>query len=178
MTFIPFAFSRTLKHTRPRYLPQKEEDHPRQRMVEDIPSRRNSALPSKKAYPQSALRLTAPSAERAFRQTPRKASPERGGARRRRAEGFVPSTAKVAAALSAAVDSRKLQETAPTFRRNQLCRNAHPKRQPLFGREREGGASLREAASLAIPPSLFPRKGRAREGETRFSKRVSPSRSF
>ena len=28
---------------------------------------------------------------------------------------------------------------------------SQPKRQPLFGREREGGASLREAASLAYP---------------------------
>ena len=35
------------------------------------------------------------------------ASPERGGARRRRAEGFVPPRRTVAAALSAAVTSRK-----------------------------------------------------------------------
>ena len=38
-----------------------------------------------------------------FGEPPRKASPERGGARPWRAEGFVPHTAKVAAALSAAV---------------------------------------------------------------------------
>ena len=94
MAFIPFAFSRTLKHTLPRLLPQKEGDHPQQQMVEDIPSRRNSTLPSKGAYPQSALRLTAPSAEGASWQPFRKASPERGGARRRRAEGFVPPRRK------------------------------------------------------------------------------------
>ena len=38
--------------------------------------------------------------------------------------------------------------------------SSQPKRQPLFGREREGGASLREAASLAYPVScLHPRGG-------------------
>ena len=47
-------------------------------------------------------------------------------------------------------------------RRNQLRRSTHPKRQPLFGREREGGASLREAASLAAshrPPLSAGRGG-------------------
>ena len=69
-----------------------------------------------------------------------------------------------AAALLAAVASRKQQGTAPTLRRNPLYRSNPAKRQPLFGREREGGASLREAASLATPivlPRLF---GREREG--------------
>ena len=56
-----------------------------------------------------------------------------------------------AAALSAAVDAIISQKAASTFRRNPLRSNNHPKRQPLFGREREGGASLREAASLASP---------------------------
>ena len=56
-----------------------------------------------------------------------------------------------AAALSAAVDVIISQEAALTFRRNLLRSNNYPKRQPLFGREREGGASLREAASLASP---------------------------
>ena len=37
-------------------LPQKEGNHPRQRMVEDILTRRSNALPSKRAYPQSAYR--------------------------------------------------------------------------------------------------------------------------
>ena len=136
MAFIPFAFSRTLKHTLPRLLPQKEENHPRQRMVEDIPSRRNSALPSKKAYPQSALRLTAPSAEGAFRHTPRKASPERGGARRRRAEGFVLSTTKVAAALSAAATTTKFNGDAP----NSQAEPTMQKRPP------QTPAALREGA--------------------------------
>ena len=38
----------------PRLLPQKEGDHPRQRMVEDILFRCGNALPSKGVYPQSA----------------------------------------------------------------------------------------------------------------------------
>ena len=115
MTFIPFAFSRTLKHTLPRHLPQKEEDHPRQQMVEDIPSRRNSTLPNKKAYPQSALRLTAPSAEGAFGSlgfTRYGINKNRQG--RMDANPFCPAAffpshpaAMVAAALSAAVTSTK-----------------------------------------------------------------------
>ncbi len=43
----------------------------------------------------------------------RKASPERGGARRKRAEEFVPQRWLVAAALSAAVTSTNPQGTAP-----------------------------------------------------------------
>ena len=50
----------------PCLFPQKEEDHPQQRMVKDIHSRRGNAFPSKGAYPQSVLQLTAPSAEEAF----------------------------------------------------------------------------------------------------------------
>ena len=45
----------------------------------------------------------------------RKASPERGGARRRRAEGFVPQRWLVAAALSAAVTFAPKQGNAPNF---------------------------------------------------------------
>ena len=56
---------------------------------------------------------------------PSKASPERGGARDLRAEGFVPQRRTVAAALSAAVTSTYSQTTAP---------NSHgrepPKEQP------------------------------------------------
>ena len=44
---------------------------------------------------------------------------------------------------------RRQVTNAPPLRRNHLCRSHQVKRQPLFGREREGGASLREAASLA-----------------------------
>ena len=50
--------------------------------------------------------------------------------------------------------SQAYRRPHPTLRRNQLRRTTHPKRPPLFGREREGGASLREAASLAIPLSF------------------------
>ena len=46
------------------------------------------------------------------------------------------------------------------FRRNHPRRNNRRQRQPLFGREREGGASLREAAFLASPqPVLIGRGG-------------------
>ena len=85
-----------------RLLPQKEGDHPRQRMVEDILTCRGYALPSKGAYPQSAYRkggvfnlglntpvakatslfrkrnsepLTAPSAEGAFWKRPEQSPP-------------------------------------------------------------------------------------------------------
>ena len=49
-----YSYPQLLKRTLPCLLPQKEGDHSRQRMVEDIPPRRNSALPSKGVYPQSA----------------------------------------------------------------------------------------------------------------------------
>ena len=57
----------------------------------------------------------------------------------------------VAAALSAAVTSTTPQETAPNFHGRTVRRKNQPEPQPLFGREREGGASLREASSLASP---------------------------
>ena len=47
------------------------------------------------------------------------------------------------------------RRTHPPHRRNQLCRSNQLKRQPLFGREREGGASLREAASLALLSLIY-----------------------
>ena len=50
----------------PRLLPQKGGPFA-ERMVEDIRSHHGSKLAKKKAYPQSALRLTASSAEGAFR---------------------------------------------------------------------------------------------------------------
>ena len=40
----------------PHLLPPKEGDHPRQRMVEDIPLRCGNMLPNNEAYPQSAYR--------------------------------------------------------------------------------------------------------------------------
>ena len=89
------------------------------------------------------LRLTAPSAEGAFWCVPpRKASPERGGARDMRAEGFVPPTSH---GRGGSVSRRDLNQPAGT--RAQLSGGSNPeetypaKRQPLFGREREGGAS-------------------------------------
>ena len=85
-------------------------------MVEDIPARRNSTLPSKKAYPQSALRLTAPSAEGAFRHTPRKASPERGGARRRRAEGAFRLTSRKASPERGGARRRRAEGFVPQRR--------------------------------------------------------------
>ena len=45
--------------------------------------------------------------------TSRKAAPERGGARRKRAEGFVPQRWQVTAALSAAVTTTPKQKNAP-----------------------------------------------------------------
>ena len=54
-----------------------------------------------------------------------------------------------AAALSAAVDSHKHIGDIPNFQAEPSKKNNPAKRQLLFGREREGGASLREAASLA-----------------------------
>ncbi len=50
---------------------------------------------------------------------------------------------------------------------------AQLKRQPLFGREREGGASLREAASLAVLPRPFHLFGREREGGTSLREAAS-----
>ena len=100
--------------------------------------------------------LTAPSAEGAFSLggAPCKASPERGGARRRRAEGFVPKRRKVAAALSAAVT------TTPKIRKRARVSWAHKpkgKRKPIPSRSSGegvwgGGASLREAASSPESP--------------------------
>ena len=80
----------------------------------------------------------------------RKASPERGGARRKRAEGFVPQRWLVAAALSAAVTSSQKQKNAP---------NAH------------GRASLKESSSLFPPTLRVGARGR------RFSQRSGLPRS-
>ena len=59
----------------------------------------------------------------------------------------------VAAALSAAVTRTKLiGEYTHLTGGTKPEETYRPKRQLLFGREREGGASLREAASLAYLP--------------------------
>ena len=67
----------------------------------------------------------------------------------KRAEGFGPHAAQVTAALSAAVTTTPKQGNVPNSHGAQVRRNARAYSQLLFGREREGGASLREAASLA-----------------------------
>ena len=152
----------------------------RQQMVEDILSRRNSTLPSKEAYPQSALRLTAPSAEGAFRHAPRKASPERGGARLQRADEFVPPRRKgrggsvsrrdhnpktrKRAHIAWAHNSKGKHESIPSYSSGE----------GVWGR----GASLREAASPPeSPPPQISSGGSAREGASR-SEKPPPSHIF
>ena len=56
-----------------------------------------------------------------------------------------------AAALSAAVDSTNSQETAPNSQGHTVRKKKQCNPQPFFGWEREGGASCKEAASLAFP---------------------------
>ena len=95
-----------------------------------------------------------------FPATLREGARGEAAALRRAASPGVPfiNTQQVAAALSAAADHNlAAKEPRPP---SQAALNAKAevkptKRQPLFGREREGGASLREAASLA-PPLIVP----------------------
>ena len=84
---------------------------------------------------------------------PCKASPERGGARHRRAEGFVSQRRKVAAALSAAVTTTKLIGEAHPSQAEPTPKNRTPPNASYSSGEgvRGRGASLREAAS---PPEL------------------------
>ncbi len=56
-----------------------------------------------------------------------------------------------AAALSAAVDSTYSQKTAPNPQGHTVRKKYQLNPQPFFGWEREGGASCKEAASLAFP---------------------------
>ena len=56
-----------------------------------------------------------------------------------------------AAALSAAVDSYNFNGEHTHFQAEPILQKNYPKRQPLSGREREGEALLRTAASLALP---------------------------
>ena len=128
--------------------------------------------------------LTAPSAEGAFWRTSCKASPERGGARHWRAEGFVPQRHKGrggsvsrrdhtqvyrrrAHAQAEPTPKKHTPQTPAALRergvwgergfsqRSRLSPQnlRHPYR--FSGREREGGAFRRKAASLAIPPYRF-----------------------
>ncbi len=77
----------------------------------------------------------------------RKASPERGGTRPRRAEGFVPHAAKVTAALSAAATTTQHLGDQPHSHGRTSPKESQAYSQLLFGRGFGGGASLREAAS-------------------------------
>ncbi len=95
------------------------------RGVEVAAADRAAATVRRGGYPQSALRLTAPSAEGAFENLPNHAAqtPVQNRQSRTVAKPFcsavfctIPSNpAQGAAALSAAVTSTNLQETAPNF---------------------------------------------------------------
>ena len=113
-------------------------------------------------------RMTAPSAEGASGGVPpRKASPERGGARHRRAEGFrLPRAAMVTAALSAAVTSTPKQKNAPTSH----GRTSREKKSSLFPatlRERGSGGEVLLLEKQPLPqhlPNVISWGGSAREG--------------
>ena len=124
----------------PRLLPQKEGDHPRQRMVEDILFPPQLCVSQQKGL--SSVSLTANcSLCRGSLLAPFPAKPP--------LKGEVPAIGRRRGSFP-----QRLQVTnAPPLRRNHLCRSPQVKRQPLFGREGSGGrgASLREAAS---PPSV------------------------
>ena len=112
---------------------------------------------------------------------PRLPPPTKNSDGNRHRSFHVPACRTSAAALSAAVDSTKQQETAPPHRRNQVSRSAQAKRQPLFGREGSGGrgASLREAASPpSTPPTLRSLFGREREGGGFSTEKPPPSQSL
>ena len=140
----------------PCLFPQKEGDHPRQRMVKDIHSRRGNACPSKGAYPQSVLRLTAPAPLQRdpFGSTSLKASPERGGARRRRAEGFVPKRPHVRGGsvsrrgLNQAAGNRTQRSGGTNYAEVPKSNASRSSGEGVWGR----GASLREAASPPESP--------------------------
>ena len=120
-----------------------------ERMVEEPLSLCGNALLNRKAiYRGSSLG-----------KMPHKASPERGGARRRRAEGFV-SCSSTPRVHGGSVSRRGLtqlqQRTHPPLRRNQARRNNNPKRQLLFGREGSGGRGGFSERSPSPPRPLSP----------------------
>ena len=122
--------------------------------------------------------LTAPSAEGAFGgMPPRKASPERGGARLRRAEGFVPLRSTVAAALSAAVTATPKQENAL----NSHGRTSSEESSSLFPatlRERGSGGEALLLEKQPLPQRLPLRLlGREREGGGFSSEKSPPSQN-
>ena len=109
--------------------------------------------------------LTAPSAEGAFRRTSCKASPERGGAREA-GGGVHPPPRTSAAALSAAVDSRKLQETAPNTQAEPTPQK-QPPQTPAALREKGSGEEGLLSEKPPPPqnsPCTVSSGGSAREG--------------
>ena len=137
----------------PRLLPQKEGDHPRQRMVEDILFPPQLCVSQQKGL--SSVSLTADcSLCRGSLLAPFPAKPP--------LKGEVPAIG----GRRGSFPQRQQVTNAPPLRRNHLCRKAQVKRQPLFGREESGGrgASLREAASPPSVPHPAVSSGREREG--------------
>ena len=136
-------------------------------MVEDILSRCGNVRSIEKSLSSVSLRLTA---------LPDKASTERGGARRRRAEGFVPLRREgrggsVSRRDHNSVYRRRAQLSGGTPSEERVNPNAsRSSGEGVWGR----GASLREAAS---PPESSPRHlfGREREGGAFSSEKAPPS---
>ena len=106
-------------------------------------------MPAKRGYPQSCT--NAHDSSLCGGMPPRKVSPDRGGARPRRAAGFRSPTPQRARRLCQPPRPQPTcKEPHPPRMGAQVRRKSQAYSQLLFGREREGGASLREAASLAL----------------------------
>ena len=132
------------------------------------------------AYPQPAQRLTASSAEGVFGVLPRKASPERGGARE--AGGGVPSPTRCNV-RGGSVSRRGLNHV---YRRKTArsggtpyaeATNSNASRssgEGVWGR----GASLREAASPPESPNPNSLFGREREGGGFSTEKPPPSQNL
>ena len=91
--------------------------------------------------------LTAPSAEGAVGAPPRKASPERGGARLRRAEGFVPPRRN---GRGGSVSRRDLNQAARN--RTQLSGGTNSEETTTPNASRSSGGSAREGLLSEKPP--------------------------
>ena len=117
-------------------------------MVENIFSRRNSIFPSRKASPQSAERLTAPSAEEAKKALTRTASTKKSDGKSHRIFDVLLTHAACPRRLCQPPWTQpSLSETRPTHRRNQRRRKAHLKRQLLFGSGGLGEGNIRELSN-------------------------------
>ena len=128
-------------------------DHPRQRMVEDILFPPRLCVSQQKGL--SSVSLTADSSlcrGSLFGTVSRKASPERGGARHRRAEGFVPPTS--------AGHKRAPSQAEPPMQKS-------PSQTPAALRERGVWGERRFSQRSGLSPQSFPHpvsSGREREG--------------